>query len=118
MKKRTRPTPAQADDIRRVKKALLPLFPKRVRFNIEVWSGAGDDALCWLGSRGVWQIRLNASLDDGCFQDSLIHEFAHALAGGNWEREGAHGAVWGVCFAACYRSFIEGRSPQVNKRKK
>lgn len=34
----------------------------------------------------------------------LIHEFAHVLA---WDRENDHDAVWGRCYAKCWRAFTK-----------
>lgn len=34
----------------------------------------------------------------------LIHEFAHALA---WGKENDHDAIWGRCYAKCWRVFTD-----------
>ena len=115
MKKRVNPSRAQAHDVRRVKARLLPLLPRGTRVDIEVWGGGGISGLCWLAKKRHWKIRVNADLDEVGFIDTLLHEFAHAIAGIGVEPEGDHGPLWGVCYALCYRTFHERRSIRANR---
>jgi hypothetical protein len=37
--------------------------------------------------------------------DTLVHEFAHAIAFIEWEETGQHGSIWASAYADCYRIY-------------
>lgn len=107
MKKRVEPSAPQAREIRRVKARLRPLLPPGVKVDVEVLEGLGDCGQSWPVSKNRWSIVVDSALDEVGFLDTLVHEFAHVLAGHAKEPEGPHGPLWGVCYALCYRRVNE-----------
>jgi hypothetical protein len=43
--------------------------------------------------------------------DTLVHEFAHAIAWTEWESTGNHGKVWASAYADCYRIYEKVACP-------
>jgi len=37
--------------------------------------------------------------------DTLVHEFAHAIAWVEWENTATHGPIWASAYAECYRIY-------------
>jgi hypothetical protein len=54
---------------------------------------------------GYFRIRIKASHPLQVQLDSLVHEFAHAIAWTEWESTGNHGKVWASAYADCYQIY-------------
>lgn len=56
------------------------------------------------------QIQLACGHDAGCTQNTLIHEWAHAMVHhSSISDHQDHGPVWGTAYAQCYRAVVENR---------
>lgn len=53
----------------------------------------------------TWKIAISADEDDLGALDTLIHEWAHCLAG--WKSRRVHTNRWGSAYSRCYRVFLE-----------
>jgi hypothetical protein len=58
-----------------------------------------------LRMNGYFRIRINPSYPLQVQLDTLVHEFAHAIAYLEWENTEDHGPEFGVAYAACYRIY-------------
>jgi hypothetical protein len=50
-------------------------------------------------------IRVDASQPEQGQLDTLVHEFAHAIAFLEFEETGQHGPIWASAYADCYRIY-------------
>ena len=57
-----------------------------------------------------YRIRLSARLDLDSVDETLAHEWAHAMAWGASRID--HGEAWAVAFSRCYRVVVEGWRPK------
>lgn len=89
--------------------ALLQKFvPLRAPTNVVLGSLKGYHGLCsWKHTVGHWLIHLDPELGVANNRETLIHEWAHALANENEGRVRVHGAEFGAAYARCYRAVIE-----------
>ena len=54
---------------------------------------------------GYFRIRIDRSRPEQVQVDTLVHEFAHAIAYLEWENTWDHGPEFGVAYADCYRIY-------------
>ena len=54
---------------------------------------------------GYFRIRIDASQPEQGQLDTLVHEFAHAIAFIEFEETGQHGPIWASAYADCYRIY-------------
>jgi hypothetical protein len=65
---------------------------------------------CWRDDddENSFRITIRKDMSEPMAIDTLIHEFAHVGAYGEWERTGVeHNPVWSIHFAECYRIYEE-----------
>jgi hypothetical protein len=88
------------------------MFPD-VRFSVRVVSTLPvDEVGRWTESlSGFHTIQIRADISNDMKIETLLHEFAHAIAGGHYEgREVSHGAHWGAAYSRVYATFM-GETP-------
>jgi hypothetical protein len=61
---------------------------------------------------GYFRIRINPSYSLQVQLDSLVHEFAHAIAHIEWENTWDHGPEFGMAYAECYRIYEKAACSQ------
>ncbi|MFM2013311.1 MAG: hypothetical protein RLZZ396_2095 [Planctomycetota bacterium] len=54
---------------------------------------------------GYFRVRINADRPEQVQLDTLVHEFAHAIAYLEWENTGEHGPQWAQAHLDCYRIY-------------
>jgi hypothetical protein len=54
---------------------------------------------------GYFRIRIKASHPLQVQLDSLVHEFAHAIAYLEWEETSQHGPMWAMAHLECYKIY-------------
>ena len=83
----------------------LPLDTVKIQLSSRLEEGTYGE--CSIDAdKGVIRIRINKTAPLIAQVDSLIHEWAHALLAGTHAFED-HDALWGVCYAQCYRAVYE-----------
>jgi hypothetical protein len=87
---------------------LREMFPD-VRFRVRVVTTLPVDVVGkWTESPGgLHTIQIHADISNDMKIETLLHEFAHAVAGGHYEgREVSHGAHWGAAYSRVYATFM------------
>lgn len=54
--------------------------------------------------KGKFIITIAKNLNPNIARDSLLHEWAHAMA---WSEKEEHGPMWGVCYARLWSDFYD-----------
>lgn len=95
--------------------ALLAAYPLNADAIVEVVPIPGYLGRTWWDEElGKYHIQIVPSQSVRGQQDSLIHEWAHAMVWDASQRseDQGHGALWGVSYARCYRVLLTVIAPK------